>query len=460
MTTSGGSSAVSTAAGGASSAVGGRSMTGGAAQGGGNAATGGGISATGGSATTGGAQAMGGKSATGGTANTGGSSALGSATGGKTSGGAATGGASTAGTATGGTKATGGAASGGAAPTGGTKATGGAATGGVKATGGAATGGAATGGTSGTPDCNSITNQTVLDVATDGSGQYTTVQAAVNSVSTSNTAPTQIRIKPGTYKEKLTINRPYITLCGQAGKASTTILTYSDNANTSNGSGGTLGTSGGASTNLSASNVSAENVTFENSTALGGSQAVALLVTGSRVQFRNCRFISYQDTLYVHSGTQYFKNCYISGSVDFIFGASTAIFDSCTVYSASGGVSATAPSTDQATTYGLVFLGGELTAASGVASGSVALGRNWGAYGAAAYIKTALGAHINPVGWLAMGTNTLDTARFSEYQTTGAGATAANIAKRAPQSSQLSATQAAGYTVPNIFGAWTPTFSQ
>ena len=107
-----------------------------------------------------------------------------------------------------------------------------------------------------------------------------------------------------------------------------------------------------------------------------------------------------------------------------------------------------------------MFLGGSLTAASSVAAGSVALGRNWGAYGAAAYIKTALGAHINPVGWLAMGANTLDTARFSEYQTTGAGATAANLARRAAQSKQLTATEAAAYSIAGIFGAWTPTFSQ
>lgn len=434
---------------GGSTTIGGSSATGGALATGGTSA-----STAGGTPAAGGIQTSGGKTTAGGGTNSGGAVSGGATAAGGTShrgGGTSAGGVSTGGTASGGTSVTGGVTS-----------TGGIATGGAKATGGTASGGAATGGvpSTGTPDCNSVTGQTVINVAADGSGSYTTVQAAINSVATSNTTPTQIRIKPGTYKEKLTINRAYITLCGQAGKASTTILTYSDNANTSNGSGGTLGTSGSASTNLSASNVSAENVTFENSTALGGSQAVALLVTGSRVQFRNCRFLSYQDTLYTKSGTQYFKNCYIQGSVDYIFGGATAVFDSCTVHNASGGVSATAPSTDQATAYGLVFLGGQLTAASSVSANSVALGRNWGAYGAAAYIKTALGAHISGVGWQAMGSNTLATARFSEYQTTGAGATATKISQRASQSKQLTAAEAAAYTVNNIFGSWIPTFSQ
>ena len=92
------------------------------------------------------------------------------------------------------------------------------------------------------------------------------------------------------------------------------------------------------------------------------------------------------------------------------------------MHNVSGGTAVTAPNTAQNFAYGLVFLGGKLTAASAVSKGSMALGRNWGAYGAAAFLKTQLGAHIKPVGWVPMGENTLDTARFSEYQTTGDGA--------------------------------------
>jgi pectin methylesterase-like acyl-CoA thioesterase len=309
----------------------------------------------------------------------------------------------------------------------------------------------------GTIDCNSITGQTIVTVAPSGA-TFNTVQAALNSLSKTNTTPTQIRIAPGSYKEKLSIQVPNITLCGQTDKASSTILTYSDNANTSNGSGGTLGTTGGASTNLSSNDVSVENITFANSTPLGGSQAVALLVSGNQVQFRNCRFLSFQDTLYVRKAKQYFKDCYVEGTVDFIFGDGTTVFDNCTVKSvAGGGTAVSAPNTDQAVPYGLVFLGGQLTADSSVKAGSTALGRNWGAYGAAAYLRTTLGAHISGVGWQPMGSNTLATARFSEYKTTGAGAT---VGSRASQSKQLSDQQAASYTLTTIFGAWVPSFSK
>jgi pectinesterase len=250
---------------------------------------------------------------------------------------------------------------------------------------------------------------------------------------------------------------PNITLCGQAGKATSTILTYSDNANTPNGSGGTLGTTGGASTNMTANDVSVENITFANSTPLGGSQAVALLVSGNQVQFRNCRFLSFQDTLYVRKAKQYFRDCYMEGTVDFIFGDATAVFDNCTVKNVGGGTAATAPNTDQAVPYGLVFLGGQLTADSGVKASSVALSRNWGAYGAAAFLRTTLGAHISGAGWSPMGTNTLDTARFSEYKNTGPGAATGG---RAPQAKQLTDQQAASYTLASIFGAWVPSFSK
>jgi pectin methylesterase-like acyl-CoA thioesterase len=296
----------------------------------------------------------------------------------------------------------------------------------------------------------------VVTVGASGA-DFSTVQAALNSLSKTNTTPTQVRIAPGTYKEKLRVEVPNITLCGQAGKASSTILTFSDNANTSNGNGGTLGTTGGASTTLTSSDVSVENITFANSTPLGGSQAVALLVNGDKVQFRGCRFLSFQDTLYVRKARQYFRDCYVEGTVDYIFGDATAVFDDCTAHNVGGGTAVTAPNTAESMAYGLVFLGGQLTAASGVQAGSMALGRNWGAYGAAAFLRTALGPHISGVGWVKMGENTLDTARFSEYQNTGAGAATGS---RAAQANQLTAQQASNYTVEKVLGGWVPSFSK
>ncbi|RYZ01332.1 MAG: pectinesterase, partial [Myxococcales bacterium] len=321
---------------------------------------------------------------------------------------------------------------------------------------GGTAGSAGAGGGSASGDCNAVTGQKVVTVG-GSNADFSTVQAALNSLSKTNTTPTQLRIAPGTYKEKLRVEIPNITLCGQTGKAASTILTYGDNANTSNGNGGTLGTTGSASTTLTSSDVSVENITFANSTPIGGSQAVALLVNGDKVQFRGCRFLSFQDTLYVRKARQYFRDCYVEGTVDYIFGDATAVFESCTAHNVSGGTAVTAPNTAQTAPYGLVFLGGQLTAAASVKAGSMALGRNWGAYGAAAFLRTSLGPHISAVGWVKMGENTLDTARFSEYQNTGPGAATGS---RAPQGKQLTAPQAASYQLETVLGGWLPSFSQ
>lgn len=387
--------------------------------------------------------------------------------GGLVGGGGGSGGVGAGGVGSGGTVATGGAAgevgqSAGGVASGGGVSSGGAATGGGSSGGGAQTSGGAGGsdgsggGSQDSADCNDVTGEPVLVVAKDGSGDHTTVQAALNTLSNSNTTPTQIRIRPGTYSEKLLVQKPHVTLCGQTGQEASTILTYADTNTTSDGNGGTLGTSGSASINISASDVSVENLSMENSHG-PGIQAVALLVTGSRVQFQHVRFLGYQDTLYVKSGSQYFRDCYVEGSVDFIFGAATAVFEECIVRSLTQGTAVVAPNTDQSTPYGIVFLGGELTGETSLNPGSIALGRNWGAYGAATFLRTELGDHISGVGWEPMGENTLATARFAEFETTGPGA---DVGARAAESTQLSPTEAAEYTVDGILSPWLPSFSE
>jgi pectinesterase len=290
-------------------------------------------------------------------------------------------------------------------------------------------------------------------VASDGSGQFTTVQAAINSITSGSTAHIQINIKAGTYTEKITIaSRSNLCLVGDA--ATPTILTYSD-------SNATVGsTSGSASVWVSANDFSAANLTFQNSYG-AGSQAVALRATGLRDQFLNCRFVGYQDTLYTHSGTQYFRNCYVQGNTDYVFGGATAILQNCEVRSVQNGTAVAAPNTALTSTYGIVFMGGSFTALAGsVTSGAVALGRPWGADGAATYLQVNLGSHISSVGFVSMVTSGVTNdpalARFGEYQSTGTGANAA-----ARPTYQLTAVQAANYTIANIFGnAWVPSYSQ
>ncbi|MDQ2646154.1 MAG: pectinesterase family protein [Myxococcota bacterium] len=257
----------------------------------------------------------------------------------------------------------------------------------------------------------------------------------------------RIDLKAGTYEEKLTIaSRSNLCLVGEG--ASTTILTYAD-SNMAVGS-----TSGSASVLVSANDFSAANLTFQN-THGPGSQAVALRTTGERQQFLNCRFVGYQDTLYTHQGSQYFKNCYVQGNTDYVFGGATAVLENCEVRNVEGGSAVAAPNTDPARGYGIVFLGGKFTAASGVRAGSVGLGRPWGADGAAAYLRVELGAHIIAAGFVPMSGNQPENARFHEYQSTGAGAGTSNRSGY-----QMSSTEAAKYTVASVLSGWTPSYSQ
>jgi pectin methylesterase-like acyl-CoA thioesterase len=434
----GANSGGATASGGTSASTGGRTGQGGASVGGapaGGASTGGahtggtsvGGSGAGGS-TTGGTSAG---NATGGKA-TGGGGAGGKAAGGASSGGATTGGSVAAGAGTGGANR--GGASNGGAGTGG------------KASGGAAIGGAPVGGSSGSSSlCPAGITQTIA-VAKDGSGQYTTLQAAINSIASGSSTHIRINIKAGTYPEKVTIaSRTNLCLVGDS--ATTTTLTYNDS------NAGVGSTSGSASVFVSANDFSAAQLTFANSYG-SGSQAVALRTTGQRQQFLDCRFVGYQDTLYVHSGTQYFRNCYVQGNTDYVFGGATAILQNCEVRNVEKGSAVAAPNTDSTTAYGIVFLGGQFTAASGISG--VALARPWGADGAAAFLNATLGAHISTAGFTSMSGNDPANARFGEYQSTGAGANASSRS-----SYQMTSSQAAKYTIANIYGgAWTPSYSQ
>lgn len=436
---------VLTASGGNVNGLGGATGTGGAVSNQGGGLGQGGVSPAGGrsqvgtggkTSITAGASFAAGASATGGVLSVGGR-----ATGGKSAGGATSGGNGSGGVGTTGGTAAGGAATGG-------KATGGASVGGAAATGGALTGGAATGGaTSGGAGTTTLCPgaSKTLTVAKDGTGQYTTVQAAINAVASGNSSLIQVSVKAGTYDEQVTINKPFVCLTGES--ATSTIITHT--IDTSIVTGGTV--------LLTGNDFSAANITFQNSAPAESAQRVALMAKGSRQQFYNCRFISYQDTLYNNTGTQYFKNCYIQGNTDYIFGDATAVFDNCSIYSITQGTAVTAPRTPQGTTYGFVFIGGSLTASAATGTGRVHLGRPWGPYAAAAFINVSLGSHIIAAGWTTMSGNDLTNTRFWEYKSTGTGANTSNATR---STRQLSDAQAANYTVKNVLAPWVPGYSQ
>jgi pectinesterase len=288
-----------------------------------------------------------------------------------------------------------------------------------------------------------------ITVAADGSGQFKAVQAAIDSIPANNTAPVTVHIKPGTYKERVRVpkDKRFITLQGDDAK--TTVLTYDLAAPKSiPPSTQPVGTSGSYSTLVEADDFVAENLTFENSAGEVG-QAVALRTIGERQAFYNCRLIGWQDTLYTHEGKQYFKDCYIEGRVDFIFGKAVVAFEDCHIHSKNGGF-VTAAATPQDKPYGYLFLRCKLTGDGATAL----LGRPWRPYAAVAFINCEIGDHIGPAGWNNWGkAENEKTARYVEYGNTGPGA---DTGKRVPWAKQLSADQAKQYTVENVLGGWKP----
>ena len=289
-------------------------------------------------------------------------------------------------------------------------------------------------------------------VSQDGSGDYTTIQAAFNDVPDLYTGSYTIMVKNGTYKEKLFLpqNKVNVRLIGESRE--NTILTYDDYA------GKAGGTSNSYSASIDGEDFVAANITFQNTVVNDGSvsdqQAVALETNGDRQAYYNCNILGYQDTYYARGahGTDriYMKNCYIEGSVDFIFGRDIVLFDSCEIHINRNGGTLTAASTDADSKFGYVFLNCQISADSigfnGTPITDIYLGRPWQGAPRTVYINTYEPAALDPAGWLAWN---VPPARYAEYNCSGPGY--ADVSKRASFSSQLTGQEAANYTMEKIF---------
>jgi pectinesterase len=286
-------------------------------------------------------------------------------------------------------------------------------------------------------------------VSADGTGNFKTVQEAINAVPDFRKNRTTIFIKAGVYKEKLVLpaSKTNVSFVGEY--VEKTILTHDDFASKKNRFGEEMGTTGSTSFYIFAEGFTAENITFENSSGPVG-QAVAVRIDGDMAAFQNCRFLGFQDTLYPHgeNSRQYYKNCYFEGTVDFIFGWSTAVFDECTIFCKDHGY-ITAPSTNENSEFGFVFLNCKIT--GDAPESSFYLGRPWRPFGKAVFIGCELGKHIKPEGWHNWGkTENEKTAFFAEYQNSGPGAKE----NRVTWSHELTGDEAAKYTVANILDDW------
>lgn len=299
----------------------------------------------------------------------------------------------------------------------------------------------------------SVVGQTKkITVAQDGTGDYETVQQAIDAVKDSNTFVTTIYIKNGVYKEKLRLTASKLNVHFIGESVDKTVLTYDDYAQKKDINGRDIGTSPSASFFIYGSDFTAENITFENSSGPVG-QAVAVRVTGDKVTFINCRFLGFQDTLYTHgdNSRQYYYKCYIEGTVDFIFGASTALFECCTIFGKRGGFY-TAASTPAEKKFGYVFIKCNIT--GDAPANSFYLGRPWRPAAKSVFIKCKLDKQIKPEGWNNWGkVENEKTTFYAEYKNKGAGS---KTNKRVQWSHLLTKAQAREYTVENILSGWNP----
>jgi pectinesterase len=293
--------------------------------------------------------------------------------------------------------------------------------------------------------------KTEIIVDRNGTGDFRTIQEAVNSVRTADPRGLiTIYIKNGVYKEKLVLP-PHVTNIHFIGEdRDKTVINHDDHANINK-----MGTFRTYTFLLSGNDITLENLTIENSSEPLG-QAVALHIEGDRVILRNCRLLGHQDTLYAgkDGARQYFENCYIEGTTDFIFGPSTAWFEGCTIHCKKNSF-ITAANTPQNIKYGYIFNNCNITLAKGV--DAMYLGRPWRAYAMTLFMNCTLPEGINPKGWDNWRNEENEkTARYMEYNNKGEGAATGNRVKWAKI---LTSAEAGEYTVQNVLSGcdnWNP----
>ncbi len=311
-----------------------------------------------------------------------------------------------------------------------------------------------------------------VTVASDGSGDYKTVQEGIDALREDGGV---VLVKPGIYREVVHIAKPHVRLLGLADSPKKVVIVYSNSAYSS---GGTFHS---ATAFVTGDDFHAENLTFQNDYSQGhglqqqGSQAIALSVRGDRAIFRNVRFLGAQDTLFAASracqtdagpcvpARQYFYNCYIEGNIDFIFGDAEAVFDHCHIHAvAHPQVYVTAQSKrypEQQSGY--VFNHCRITADAGV--GKVYLGRPWRAFATVVFLDSRLDEKIDPAGWAEWHTgetSRLETAFYAEHNSAGPGG---NAEKREVHAHQLSDAEAGKYEATKFLAGsdgWNPVISE
>ncbi len=326
-------------------------------------------------------------------------------------------------------------------------------------------------------------NTKLITVKQDNTGDVCTLKEAFAlAMDTPADQAVEIRIGAGIYKEKLDLERDNVTLIGE--DAETTILTFDDYGLFMMPDGIKRGTFRSYTIYVHGDSFSAKNLTFANTAGFGAKvgQAVAVYADGARMSFEHCRFLGHQDTLFTaplpptviewggfrgprehaprDNNLHYYKNCYIEGDVDFIFGGATAFFEECHIHSLSrrsteNAASAdpstpegyiTAASTPEGRPYGYVFDKCRFT--SNCAPDSVYLGRPWRSFAKTVIMRSELGAHIKKEGWHDWNKEDARAQAFyAEYENYGPGASPET---RVSWSHHLTEEEAENYTKETI----------
>lgn len=289
-------------------------------------------------------------------------------------------------------------------------------------------------------------------VAADGSGDFRSVQAAIDAVPAHGSGPQVIRVRAGLYREvvRVPVGKNGIRLVG-AGSGATVISWDNFATRIDPATGQPFRTSGSATFFVDGDDFIASDLTIANTAGPVG-QALALSVRGPRAGFRSVRLLGHQDTLYVHEGSRvHIKDSYIEGTVDFIFGGATALFDDCVLFAKGPSGYITAASTPQGQAHGLVF---RRAIVRGERPGVTFLGRPWRPYARTVFLDSDLGETVAAAGWHDWNKPDAHTTSFyAEHANTGPGAAPT---RRVPWAHQLDGARAAGYTTSAILGDWQP----
>lgn len=308
-----------------------------------------------------------------------------------------------------------------------------------------------------------------LIVDAGGGGHFRTVQEAINAAPDHSENRTVIYIRKGIYREKLIVpqTKRNLTLLGEC--LQETVLVYGDYARMKDAEGQEIGTFKSCSMYIYADQFHGENLTISNDAGCGDivGQAIALHSEGDKAVFRRIRLLGRQDTLYTPgNGRQYFVDSYIEGTVDFIFGSATVVFERCDIRSITrtgdelNGLNPktgyiTASNAPEGQTYGYVFLNCSLTGSA--PEHSVFLGRPWRAYAHVLFLRCGMEKHIHPDGWNNWRDSAREqTARYGEYGSNGPGS---DPESRVRWSRQLNKAEADAITVQTVLigtDSWDP----